>query len=191
MSYTIRLSDEAEIIIGKYKKSNPIAYMRVYHGTNMVIEQPKIINRFKTLDFGEGFYTTENENQAIDFAVKVCDRRSPELSPIVNCYEFNEHLTDFSVLLFDEPNEKWLDFVVERRKGIALDQKYDLIIGPVANDDVFGTIVLYETGQLDSESAIKRFKVKKLYNQIVFCDKMILSKLVFVNSYKVEGWHER
>lgn len=34
--------------------------MKVYHGTNIVIEQPQIINRFKTLDFGEGFYTTEN-----------------------------------------------------------------------------------------------------------------------------------
>ena len=38
--------------------------MKIFHGTNIVIEQPKIVNRFKTLDFGEGFYTTENENQA-------------------------------------------------------------------------------------------------------------------------------
>ena len=62
--------------------------MKVFHGTNIIIEQPKIINRFKTLDFGEGFYTTENEIQAIDFAVKVCQRRTPTLDPIVNCYEF-------------------------------------------------------------------------------------------------------
>ena len=62
--------------------------MTVFHGTNIVIERPIIINRFKTLDFGEGFYTTENENQAREFAVKVCKRRSPSLCPIVNCYEF-------------------------------------------------------------------------------------------------------
>ena len=165
--------------------------MEIFHGTNIVIEQPKIINRFKTLDFGEGFYTTENENQARDFAVKVCQRRSPTLYPIVNCYEFNGDLTNFSVLKFDAPNEKWLDFVVERRKGIALNKKYDLIIGPVANDDVFGTIILYEAGQLDKESAIKRFKTKKLYNQFVFCNELVLNNLTFIKSYKVETWNER
>jgi hypothetical protein len=160
--------------------------MRVFHGTNIIIEQPKIINRFKTLDFGEGFYTTENENQAKDFAVKVCQRRSPTLYPIVNCYEFNEDFNTFSILKFDAPDEKWLDFVVERRKGIALSKKYDLIIGPVANDDVFGTIILYEAGQLDKEGAIKRFKIKKLYHQIVFCNELALNRLTYIRSYRVE-----
>ena len=161
--------------------------MKLYHGSNIVIEQPKIINRFKTLDFGEGFYTTENENQAQDFAVKVCARRNPALSPIVNCYELDENFSKFSVLKFDAPNEKWLDFVVERRRGVELEEKYDLIIGPVANDDVFGTIILYETGQLDKESAIKKFKIKRLYNQTVFCSELALNSLRFVKSYKVEG----
>ena len=160
--------------------------MKVFHGTNIIIEHPKIINRFKTLDFGEGFYTTENEDQAKDFAIKVCERRDPKLSPIVNCYEFTENLDKFSVLKFDAPNEEWLDFVVARRKGIELYEKYDLIIGPVANDDVFGTIILYEAGLLDKEGAIKRFKVKQLYNQIVFCNEAVLKNLVFIESYSVE-----
>jgi len=160
--------------------------MKVFHGTNIIIEQPQIINRFKTLDFGEGFYTTENENQARDFAVKVCQRRNTTLYPIVNCYEFKENLNKFSVLKFDAPNEKWLDFVVERRKGIILNEKHDLIIGPIANDDVFGTIILYEAGQLDKESTIKKFKVKKLYNQVVFCNELVLNSLTFIKSYKVE-----
>lgn len=160
--------------------------MKVYHGTSIIIEKPKIINRFKTLDFGEGFYTTENENQAREFAVKICQRRNPELYPMVNCYEFQCDFSELSVLKFDAPDEKWLDFVMERRKGTALKEKYDLIIGPVANDDVFGTIILYEAGQLDRESAIKRFKVKKLYNQVVFCSESALNGLSFVKSYKVD-----
>jgi len=160
--------------------------MKVFHGTNIVIERPKIINRFKTLDFGEGFYTTENEDQASVFALKVCERRSPTLHPIVNCYEFVKDFKNFSVLKFDAPNEKWLDFVVERRKGISLSINYDLIIGPVANDDVFGTIILYELGQLDKESAIKNLKVKKLYNQVVFCSESVLNDLIFIESYKVK-----
>ena len=160
--------------------------MKIFHGTNLVIERPKIINRYKTLDFGEGFYTTENENQAREFAVKVCQRRSPTLHPIVNCYDFNENINKFAVLNFEEPNGKWLDFVVDRRKGIAVTEKYDLIIGPVANDDVFGTIILYEAGQLDKDGAIKRFQVRKLFNQLVFCNEKILNCLTFIKSYKVQ-----
>ena len=160
--------------------------MKVFHGTNIVIEKPKIVNRFKTLDFGEGFYTTENENQAEDFAIKVCKRRDPSLFPIVNCYEFKKNLSKYSILKFDAPDEKWLDFVVERRKGIVLEEKYDLIIGPVPNDDVFGTIILYETGQLDKESVIKKLKIKELYNQIVFCNEFILSNLIFLKSYELK-----
>ena len=160
--------------------------MIVFHGTNVVIEQPRIINRYKTLDFGEGFYTTENEMQAKDFAVKVCQRRTPSLYPIVNCYEFTEDISRFSVLKFEVPNEKWLNFVVERRKGIIMNEKYDLIIGPVANDDVFGTILLYEAGQLDKESALKRLNIKKLYNQVVFCSELVLRNLTFLKSYKPE-----
>jgi len=160
--------------------------MDVFHGTNIKIEKPKIINRFKTLDFGEGFYTTENEAQARDFAVRVYERRIPQLTPIVNCYRFTEDINKFSVLAFSVPDEQWLDFVVARRKGIAVGKKYDLVTGPVANDDVFGTIVLYEAGQLDKEGAIKRLKVKKLFNQVVFCSEHALSNLIFIRSYIVE-----
>ncbi len=158
----------------------------MYHGTNLAIERPQIVNRFKTLDFGEGFYTTENEAQAREFAVKVCARREPTLSPVVNCYEFADNDSTLSVLRFDAPDERWLDFVVANRKGVVPTLHYDVVIGPVANDDVFGTIILYEAGQLDKESAIKRFKVKKLYNQVVFRTDAALNRLTFAGSYKVE-----
>jgi hypothetical protein len=160
--------------------------MKVYHGTNTEVERPRIVNRFKTLDFGEGFYTTENEYQAREFAVKVSTRREPPLSPVVNCYEFANDDTALSILRFDAPDERWLDFVVANRKGTEPTLRHDVIIGPVANDDVFGTIVLYEAGQLDKESAIKRFRVKRLYNQVVFCSEAALGRLTFVSSYKVE-----
>ena len=159
--------------------------LSLFHGSNQIVEKPIIMNRFKTLDFGKGFYTTTNREQAEDFALKVFKRRKFAGTPIVNCYEFSVNLEEFKVLKFDSPNEDWLDFVVDRRKGIELEQKYDLIIGPVANDDVFGTIVLYETGELDKEGAIKKFKVKPLYTQYLFRNNLILQKLIFVNSYEV------
>jgi len=160
--------------------------MKLYHGSNIIVETPKITNRHNTLDFGSGFYTTDNKEQAENFAVKVYKRRGSEGNPIVNCYDFDFENSDFSMLKFDVPDEKWLDFVVERRNGIDCSQNYDIVSGPVANDDVFGTIILYETGQLDKESAIKKFKVKDLYNQILFRNEKVLEKLHFLTHYKIE-----
>ena len=35
--------------------------MRLYHALNQRVDSPRIMNRFTTLDFGTGFYTTTNE----------------------------------------------------------------------------------------------------------------------------------
>ena len=39
--------------------------MIVYHGSNMIVDQPRLVHQNRTLDFGYGFYTTTNQNQAI------------------------------------------------------------------------------------------------------------------------------
>lgn len=46
----------------------------LYHGSNMVVEQPRLIGQARGLDFGAGFYTTTNEAQAKRFSEK---RESP------------------------------------------------------------------------------------------------------------------
>ena len=41
--------------------------MVVYHGSNVVVKEPKILKPNRELDFGNGFYTTTNLDQAIAF----------------------------------------------------------------------------------------------------------------------------
>lgn len=159
--------------------------LKLFHGSNQTVEKPIIINRHKTLDFGTGFYTTTNREQAEDFAKKVYERRKFVDAPTVNCYELNENLEKFNILKFDSPNEAWLDFVVGMRREQNFELDYDLIIGPVANDTVFTTILLYESGQLDKEATIKRFNVNPLYTQYLFRNNFILKNLIFINSYEV------
>lgn len=48
--------------------------MTLYHGSNLVISEPKLIEQNRFLDFGPGFYTTTNRAQAISFADKVVKR---------------------------------------------------------------------------------------------------------------------
>lgn len=49
--------------------------MILYHGSNVVVEQPEILKPSHALDFGPGFYTTLNRDQAVDFALNLRGRR--------------------------------------------------------------------------------------------------------------------
>lgn len=49
--------------------------MILYHGSNMTVEKLRLIKQNRYLDFGFGFYTTTNRDQAVNFAQKVTDRR--------------------------------------------------------------------------------------------------------------------
>ncbi len=163
--------------------------MELYHASTVSIEHPVILNRHNCLDFGTGFYTTASRIQAEDFARRVYYRRGQEGRPTVNVYVFDEATAqrDLQTLRFDGPDESWLDFVVHnRRKGRDSSCGADLIIGPVANDDVFQTVALYEAGQIDAEAAIKRFKIKTLFNQYLFVNEKALGYLTFEQSYVPE-----
>ena len=161
--------------------------MILYHGSNMIVSEPMLIPQNRFLDFGRGFYTTENKVQAISFADKVYQRRK-EGVPTVSVYDFNENIA-FSVcslLRFDFPNEEWLDFVSANRNGTYQGSEYELIYGAVANDDIFATFTLYAGGELTKDETINRLKVKKLYNQLVFGSEHALTYLKFAGTLDEE-----
>lgn len=157
--------------------------MILYHGSNVVVSKPRLIRQNRFLDFGFGFYTTTNKMQAIAFADKVYKRRR-EGGKIVSVYELNEQVAfaECSFLRFDAPNEAWLDFVSENRSGSYTGKEYDLVYGPVANDDVYTTFTLYNAGALTKEQTLEALKIKKLYNQLVLTSEKALRYLRFVGT---------
>lgn len=161
--------------------------MILYHGSNVIVSEPKLIPQNRFLDFGFGFYTTTNKTQAIGFADKVYKRRK-EGSRIVNIYELDEARTfsACSVLNFDSANEAWLDFVSDNRAGSYNGESFDIIFGPVANDDVYTTFNLYTAGVLSKEQTLEALKIKKLYNQMVFTSEKALSYLKFIGTVPEE-----
>lgn len=161
--------------------------MLIYHGSNVEVSKPRLIPQNRFLDFGFGFYTTTNRNQAESFAQKVTRRRK-EGRPIVNCYQIDEEqaFSQCSVLRFDKADEAWLDFVSANRAGNALQKEYDLIFGPVADDDVYRTFALYSSGVLTKQQTVEALKVKKLFNQLVFATEKALSFLTFAGAVTVE-----
>ena len=158
--------------------------MILYHGSNTVVEKPKLVEQNRFLDFGYGFYTTTNKDQAENFSKKVIVRRGGK--PIVNIYEFDDNAhTDLIVKRFSAPDEEWLDFVSAHRNGSYEGEKYDVIIGAVANDDVYRTLQVYSSGLLTKEQALEALKVKKLFNQYVFATEKALDSLKFVEAKEV------
>ena len=154
--------------------------MILYHGSNVIVDQPKLIRQNRYLDFGFGFYTTTNREQAVNFAQKVTDRRKMGEATL-NIYSVNEAVAfqECKVLQFDSPDEAWVDFVAANRQGTYQGEKYDLIYGAVANDDVYRTIALYMTGVLDKEQTLSSLKIRKLFNQLVFATEKSLQYLKF------------
>lgn len=161
--------------------------MILYHGSNVVVSSPKLIQQNRFLDFGFGFYTTTNKAQAIAFADKVYKRRK-EGGKIVNIYEVDEQkaFAECSVLRFDSPDEAWLDFVSDNRSGNYEGKAFDFVYGPVANDDVYTTFTLYSAGILTKEQTLEALKIKKLYNQMVLSSEKALSYLKFVGTVPKE-----
>ncbi len=156
--------------------------MILYHGSNLVVDNPKILTPNRFLDFGIGFYTTSNLSQAKSFADKVAARKD-EGKSTVSKYDFDESaLDELNVLAFESPDEAWLDFVSANRNGVAANEKYDLIYGPVADDDIFRTFILYSTGVLSKEQTLEALKIKKLFNQYVFASDKALQNLKFIGA---------
>ena len=152
--------------------------MIVYHGSTEIIKNPDVVHSKKYLDFGMGFYITTFENQAKKQAVRKGMRQ--EKTAIVNVYELSEEWEDFKVLSFEKENEC--------RKGQPLNKKYDLVIGNVADDDVFKTVDMYFRGLWDKEKVLSELRYYKMNNQICIVNQETLNRLVaFKTAYEVEN----
>lgn len=159
--------------------------MRLYHGSNVEVRNPNLrFGREKT-DFGRGFYTTTQKEQAERWTEIKLDRAKTG-KRIVSVYEIDDAILtspDLKIREFHGVDEAWLNFVVDSRKGVKHD--YDLVFGPVADDKVFATVNQYESGFLNAEAAIAQLKAYKTYDQLSFHTKRVMDALRFVESYEV------
>lgn len=158
--------------------------MIVYHGATQIIERPDAKHSKRYLDFGPGFYLTSFEEQAKKWAFRK-GLRQEKLS-FVNVYELKDNLEKYRVLSFDKENEQWLDFVCACRRGEDINQLYDIIIGNVANDDVFKTVDMYFRGIWSKEKVLQELRYYKMNDQICIVNQKTLDEVFeFKKSYEV------
>ena len=149
--------------------------MKLYNGRNLAVESPKITPSNRTLDFGYGFYLTSDYEQAAKWAKLTALRRGGG-TPTV--FEIDESHSGLNILRFDSANADWLHFITANRTGKPLENNYDIIIGPVANDNTMPVINLYLSGSYDEDEALKRLLTQKLKDQYAIKTDKALSKLI-------------
>lgn len=150
--------------------------MTVYHGSYLAIEQPMIIKGRNTKDFGPGFYCTVIREQAERWAKRYD-------TPMVSTYTVRMN-TGLKILEFKEMTEEWLDFIINCRHGIAHD--YDIVIGAMANDQIYNFIADYIDGVITREQFWIMARFKYPTHQINFCSEAALKCLEFVSAESVE-----
>ena len=151
--------------------------MILYHGSNAIVDKPKIIQSDRALDFGAGFYLTTDLEQAKRWA-KLTTQRRKTGKAIVSVFNFEqENMKIFNILKFTSANKDWLEFVANNRRKIQNDEGYDVIIGPVADDNTMPVITLYLRGDYSTEEAINRLLTQRLKDQVVFKNEKSLQAL--------------
>ena len=156
--------------------------MILYHGTNQEIVAPNVGFSKKYLDFGRGFYLTTYQEQAEKWALRKATRLGGK--PMVNVYELAEKLEAYKICSFETENEPWLDFVFNCRKGELIYEQYDLVMGRVANDDVFKTIDMYFKNLWTKEKVLEELRYYQENNQVCIINQQMIEKeLVFLESY--------
>ena len=156
----------------------------LYHGSPDIVHTPEIRDSNRTLDYGMGFYLTSSSEQA-DAWVRRKLKNDSECG-YINVYEYNEVMErELNALVFEKADENWLDFVMNNRTNRDFTHEYDIVKGPVANDRVYASFALYESGLIDKQELIRELRTYKLVNQILIHTNRALSIIKWKNAIKV------
>lgn len=159
--------------------------MVLYHGSNMEVREPKLIPSKRLLDFAAGFYLTSDFEQAKKWALRTTNNRETG-SPTVSIFDVDEKkLKALKLLIFEAANEEWLRYVAANRIGKTVGEDYDVVIGPVANDQAVRTINNYLKGYFPEDVAIRLLLPQKLKDQYAFRTEEALAVLKFREAIKI------
>ena len=138
--------------------------IRLYHGSNVAIEQIDLSRSKRGKDFGQGFYLNTNPDQAMEMAARTT-RFLNEGTPTLSCFEFDEDeatKNGVNIKIFPDYSEEWAEFVVMNRKNDSdvPTHPYDIVIGPIADDTVGVQIRRFIMGYLSASVLVEELSFK-------------------------------
>ena len=167
----------------------------IWHGSSEIIENPIFGVGKKNNDYGLGFYCTESEELAKEWACQI-----PGRDGYANCYDID--MEELSVLsLIDEKYTilNWLAILAANRNfttSTAVSKQgkewllnnflpdisnYDVIIGYRADDSYFSFARAFVNNEISLNQLSVAMRLGKLGEQIVLKSEKAFSRIVFKN----------
>ncbi len=180
--HQVSFEEVMEFVFAEMAKNN--REMIVYHGTCTDFSCVRLDKSHNRRDFGTGFYTTILRKQAKEWGYRLSLRQKQKEYYVLR-FAFCEN-DNLKIKRFDSMNKEWLEFVKENRSKGGLQHDYDVVIGPVADDNTMETVQLYLSGILTDEEAVQRLRYSKINNQVSFHTQKALDYLKFVGRESYE-----
>jgi hypothetical protein len=167
--------------------------MILYHGSNTEVSKIDLNRCRPYKDFGKGFYLTDIKKQAESMAIKVARIYGGEAT--VSVFELDEEIyndKNIKSLTFKNTDKEWAEFIINNRLEDALpetilrsnqDNKYDLVYGPVADDDIHYLIWAFWESIINTDQLAERLTYKYLSSQYSFHTERAISYLTFKEKY--------
>ncbi|MCQ2270209.1 MAG: DUF3990 domain-containing protein [Bacteroidales bacterium] len=155
--------------------------MILHHGSNVVVKNIDLSKSKPFKDFGKAFYLSENIEQAKEMGKSKVALFGGNI--IVSSFQFDESILEsqkLNIKIFNEYNEEWADFIFHNRdkKNEEFSHNYDIVYGPIANDNIGNQIFRYKEGYISFEDFIHNLKYKEGATfQYAFCTELAISKL--------------
>jgi hypothetical protein len=152
--------------------------MILYHGSNIIIENIDLNKCRPYKDFGKGFYCTTIKSQAELMAKRVAAIYGGTAA-VTEFYVADNIFKDenLSIKVFEIPSKEWALFVLNNRsrsfsgfdsKECNHDCKYDMVVGPIADDALALLFRSFSNGLIDIDTLVKDMKFKRFTNQYSF-----------------------
>lgn len=148
--------------------------LKLYHGSNVVIESIDLCRSRKGKDFGCGFYLNPNKTQAMEMAIRTF-KRMQNGEPIINAYLFDDSLLynqrmSLSVKIFEDYSVEWAEFILMNRKNMTITpaHTYDIVVGPIADDTVGLQMRRLMQGYIDIKRMVEELRFHKPAIQYFF-----------------------
>lgn len=156
--------------------------MKLYHGSNVSVTDPILNITNRTRDFGNGFYLTSSLEQAISWAKHRTYQREKTGRSTVSIYELNEEkMKELNIKRFESADKDWLNYITTNRTRLDnREDDYDLVVGPVANDNTTPVINLYLSGIISEDIAIENLKTYVLKDQYTIKTERALNIIEYI-----------
>lgn len=141
--------------------------MILYHGSNFEFDIVDLARCRPGTDFGKGFYLTPIRERALERAKAKARTFGGE--PIVTEWFFDEtEISRLAYLRFGKESLEWAKFVYMNRTEDNPANTYDVVSGPVADDDLRMQFTLVKRGFLTLEELASRLVFGKANLQYCF-----------------------